>query len=102
MTSYLEMATVQEKVMCILWFFGFSVIKTQSLYRTQYGKDLLSDNVIRRWLNQFQETDNVLHRKGAEDRALGRQMLIESRKLGHITCHERRACSSCLSFCSID
>jgi hypothetical protein len=34
-------------------------------YRTQYGKDPPSDNAIRRWLKQFQETGSVLHRKGA-------------------------------------
>jgi hypothetical protein len=36
-----------------------------------------------------------------EERALRRKLLIESRKLGHLTCHERRAWS-CLAFCSID
>jgi hypothetical protein len=60
------MATVQEKVMCVLWFFETKpVIKTQRRYRTQYGKDSPSDNGIRRSLKQFQETGNVLHRKGA-------------------------------------
>jgi transposase-like protein len=34
-------------------------------YRTQYGKDPPSDNTIRRWLKQFQETGSVLHWKGA-------------------------------------
>jgi hypothetical protein len=44
MTSYLKMATVQEKAMCILRFFETkSVIKTQRRYRTQYGKDPPSD-----------------------------------------------------------
>jgi hypothetical protein len=52
--------------MCILWFCETKfVIKTQRRYRTQYGKDPVSDNAIRRWLMQFQETDSVLHRKGA-------------------------------------
>jgi hypothetical protein len=51
------MATVQEKAICVLWLFETkSVIKTQRRYRTQYGKD----NVIRRWLIQFQETGNVV------------------------------------------
>jgi hypothetical protein len=31
-----------------------------------------------------------------------RKILIKSRKLGHITCHERRISWSCLAFCSID
>jgi hypothetical protein len=37
----------------------------QRRYRTQYGKAPPSDNAIRRWLKQFQETGCVLHRKGA-------------------------------------
>jgi transposase len=66
MASYLKMATVQEKAMCILWFFETkSVIKTQRRYRTQYGEDPSSQNAIRRWVNQFQETGSVLHRKVA-------------------------------------
>jgi transposase-like protein len=56
------MATVQEEVMCVLWFFETkSVIKMQRRYSTQHGKD----NTIRRWLKQFQEPGSVLHRKGA-------------------------------------
>jgi hypothetical protein len=61
------MATVEMKAMCILWFFETkSVIKTHRLYRARYGKDPTSDNTIRRWLKQFQETGSVLHRKGPE------------------------------------
>jgi transposase len=41
------------------------VIRIQRRYRTQYGRDPPSDKAIRRWLKQFQETGNVLHRKGA-------------------------------------
>jgi transposase len=63
MTSYLKMATVQEKAMCVLWFFETkSVIKMQCRYR----KDPPSENVIRRWLKQFQENGSVLHRQGME------------------------------------
>jgi hypothetical protein len=55
------MATVQEKAMFVLWFFEIkSVTKTQRRYRTQHGKDLHSDNEIRRWLKQFQETGRVV------------------------------------------
>jgi hypothetical protein len=65
MTSYLNLATVQEKEMFMLWFFETkSVIKEQHLYGAQYGKDPPSDKAIRRWLKQFQETGRVLHRKG--------------------------------------
>jgi hypothetical protein len=58
MTSYVKMATVQEKAVCVLWFFETKfVTKTQRQYITQYGKDPPpSDNAIRRWLKQFQET----------------------------------------------
>ncbi|GBL98297.1 hypothetical protein AVEN_174091-1 [Araneus ventricosus] len=60
------MATVQEKAMCVLWYFETkSVITTQRRFRTTYKKDPPSDNSIRRWLTQFQETGSVLHRKGA-------------------------------------
>ncbi|GBN00167.1 hypothetical protein AVEN_14263-1 [Araneus ventricosus] len=60
------MATVQEKAMCVLWFFETkSVITTQRRFRTTYKKDPPSDNSIRRWLTQFQETGSGLHRKGA-------------------------------------
>ncbi|GBM14577.1 hypothetical protein AVEN_34986-1 [Araneus ventricosus] len=52
--------------MCVLWFFETkSVITTQRRFRTTYKKYPPSDNSIRRWLTQFQETGSVLHRKGA-------------------------------------
>jgi hypothetical protein len=47
------------------------------------------------WLKQFQETGSVLRRKERKDREFRRKMLIESRKLGHLTCQE-----SCLAFFS--
>jgi hypothetical protein len=60
------MATVQEKAMCVLWFFRTkSVIKMQCRYRTQYGKVSPSDNAVRRRVKQFQETGNDVHGKGA-------------------------------------
>jgi transposase len=66
MTSYFKMATVQGKAMCVLWFCETkSIIKKQPRYRTQYGRDPPSDNTIRRWVKQFQETGSVLRRKGA-------------------------------------
>ncbi|GBM29272.1 hypothetical protein AVEN_155225-1 [Araneus ventricosus] len=72
------MATVQEKAMCIVWFFETkSVTITQHRFRTTYKKDPPSDNSIRRWLTQFQETGNERERK---DRALRRKMLIASKK----------------------
>jgi hypothetical protein len=52
--------------MCVFEFFETkSVIKKQRRYRTQYGEDPRSDNAVRRWLKQFQETGSVLHRTGA-------------------------------------
>jgi hypothetical protein len=66
MTSYLKMATVQEKAMYVLRFFRTkSVIRKQRRYRTQYGEAPPSDKVIRRWIKQFQETCTVLLRKAA-------------------------------------
>jgi hypothetical protein len=63
---YLNLATVQEIAMYVLWFFETKpVIKMQRRYRTQYGKDPPTDKAIRRGLKQFQETGCVLHRKGA-------------------------------------
>jgi hypothetical protein len=63
-TSYLKMATVREKAMCILQCYEIKfIIKTQRHYRTQYKKDQRSDNATRRCLKQFQETGSVLHRK---------------------------------------
>jgi hypothetical protein len=63
MTSYIKIAAVQEKIMCVLWFFETkSVVKMQRRYKTCYGRDPPSDNAIRRSLQQFQETDTVLHR----------------------------------------
>jgi hypothetical protein len=66
MTLRFKMTTVPEKAKCVLWFFKTnSVIKMQRRYRTQYGRDSPSDNAIRRWLKQFQETGSVLLRKGS-------------------------------------
>jgi hypothetical protein len=51
MTSYLKMATVQEKEMYVLRFFEIkSVIKRQRRYRTHNGKDPPSENAVQRWL----------------------------------------------------
>ncbi|GBN55353.1 hypothetical protein AVEN_23740-1 [Araneus ventricosus] len=41
------------------------VITTQRRFRITYKTDPPSDNSIRLWLTQFQETGIVLHRKGA-------------------------------------
>jgi hypothetical protein len=55
------MPTLQEKAMCVLWLFEKkSVIKMQLRYRTQYVKDPPPDKTIGRWVNQFQETGNVV------------------------------------------
>jgi DNA-binding PadR family transcriptional regulator len=75
------MATVQGKAMYILWFLETkSVIKTQRRYRTEYGKAPPSDNAIRRWLKQLQETVCVRTEKERKGRAVRRKKLIESRK----------------------
>jgi hypothetical protein len=65
MTSYNKMATVQEKAMCVLWFFETTTVtKTQSL-QNSIRKRSTSDNSIRRLLKQFQEAGSVLYRKRA-------------------------------------
>jgi hypothetical protein len=67
MASYLEMETVQDKAMCVLQFFETKSVANMHLrYRTQYGIGPRSDNVIQRWLKQFQEIDNVLYPEGEE------------------------------------
>jgi hypothetical protein len=59
MTSCLKMATVQDKAMCLLWFFEIKpVIKMERSCR----RDQPSDNdANRRWLKQFKETGSVAH-----------------------------------------
>lgn len=42
-----------------------ATVQKKGLHRTQYGKDPPSDNGIRHWLKQFQETGSVLYPKGA-------------------------------------
>jgi hypothetical protein len=95
--SYLKMATVPEKAMCILWFLETkSVIKTQRRYRTEHGEDPPSGNAIRRWLKRFQEAGSVV----AATETVTRQTLENTwRELEHrldtlrdLTCQERRAC----------
>ncbi|GBN20813.1 hypothetical protein AVEN_168688-1 [Araneus ventricosus] len=67
--------------MCVLWFFETkSVITTQRRSRTTYKTDPPSDNSIRRWLTQFQETVAFYPEREREDRALRRKMLIASKK----------------------
>jgi transposase len=67
MTSYLKIATAQEKAMYLLWYLEKKkfFLRRQRRYITQYGNGTISDNAIRRWLKQFQETGSVLHRKRA-------------------------------------
>jgi arsenate reductase-like glutaredoxin family protein len=80
MTSYLKM--------CVFRFFETkSVIKTQRRYRTQYRKDPPSDNAIRRWLKQFREPGNILHRKGAKMPSTSQEDVARSSDF-----HERRTC----------
>jgi hypothetical protein len=47
------------------------------------------------WSSELLLRSKQLHRKCW--RTLGKWI-----PLGHLTCHERRACWSCLAFCSID
>jgi hypothetical protein len=56
----------REEIYVLRFFERKSIIKLQRRYRTQYGKDPPTDNAIRHWLKQFQETGSVLHRRGTE------------------------------------
>jgi TATA-binding protein-associated factor Taf7 len=92
-------ASVQEKAMCVLWFFGTEpFIKMQRHYRTQHGKYSPLDNVMQRWLRKFQENGSVV---AAVERVTS-QMLENSCRgseysLKIFTCHEKRAYRSCLA-----
>ncbi|GBN87164.1 hypothetical protein AVEN_141640-1 [Araneus ventricosus] len=68
------MATVQEKSMCVLWFFETkSVITTQRRFRTTYKEDPFTRHNLRELVAFFTERER-------EDRALRRKMLIASKK----------------------
>lgn len=69
-----------ERKQCGYIFFSEtkSVIRLQCRYRTQYGKDPLSGNVIKLWSKQFQE--KFCTEKEREDRAFRRKMLNKSGK----------------------
>jgi hypothetical protein len=58
MTSYLKLETVQEKANVRTLVFRNKVHyqNATSLQNSTHGKDPPSDNAIRRWLKQFQET----------------------------------------------
>jgi Fe2+ or Zn2+ uptake regulation protein len=88
------MATVPEKdnVFTLVFRNEVPLSKGNAFTELNREKAPLSDNAIRRWLKQFQETGSVLHRKEREDRELRRKLFLESRKLGHLACQERRAC----------
>jgi hypothetical protein len=57
--SYLKVGTVQEKAICVLWFF-----ETKSFIKMQ-----------RRCFKQFQETGSVLHRKGAGKPSISQEVV---------------------------
>jgi hypothetical protein len=69
-TSYLKMATVQEKAMYILWFFETkSVIKISFVTEPNMGKIRLHIMLSDVGLSNFKETGNVLRRKEAGRRS---------------------------------
>jgi hypothetical protein len=98
-TSYLKMATVQEKAMCVLLFFETkSVIKTQRRYTTRYAKDSPSDIVSDVGYGSLKRLAVFCSHKQREDRELHRKMLIGNRKrfliaLSHPPKSTRRAYS---------
>ena len=57
-------ANGSEKAFCVLTFHECqSVTIVQRQFRTKFGKEPPSDNSIRRWYAQFQETGCVCKRK---------------------------------------
>jgi hypothetical protein len=59
-----EMATVQERAVCVGWLFETkSVTQTQRSYRTQFNKQPPSDYAVRDWQRQFLETGSGHDRK---------------------------------------
>jgi hypothetical protein len=56
----------QQKAMSVLWYWETrSVIQMQRRYRREYGEQAPGRQSIKRWLEHFQETVSVLHKKGA-------------------------------------
>jgi hypothetical protein len=81
MTPNLKMATVQEKPLGVLWFFGTKyVIKTHRCYRTEYEKIHLQIMLLGVGYSSFKRLVVFFTEKGLVDRALHRKMSIESRK----------------------
>jgi transposase len=53
-------------VVSVLWYWETkSFIQVQRRYRQEYGEQAPGRQSIKRWLEQFQETGSVLHKKGA-------------------------------------
>lgn len=60
------MAIVKEKAMCVLWLWETKFpITVQRYFRREFQKTPLTEQSLRRWLKQFQETGSVLRQKGA-------------------------------------
>jgi hypothetical protein len=58
--------SAQQKTMSVLWYWETkSVIQAQRRYRREYEEQARGGQSIKRWLEQFQETGSVLHKKGA-------------------------------------
>jgi hypothetical protein len=83
-------------------YFGFQ--KRSSLSKhvvTEFKMEKIRLQIMRSdvgWSN-FKSLEGFCTEKEREDQALRRKMFSQS---PHLTCHERRACWSCLAFCSTD
>jgi transposase len=75
-----------------------TVIKTQRRYRTQNWIDPPSENAVRRWIKQFQETGSVLYRnvEGRPSTSQKDADWIQKDWPSYVTCW------SFLALCSID
>jgi hypothetical protein len=57
---------MQEKAMCVLRLWKTkSPVTVNSRFMREFNKDPPTEQSLRRWLKQFQETGSVLHRKEA-------------------------------------
>ncbi|PSN38739.1 hypothetical protein C0J52_16963 [Blattella germanica] len=58
------MATSEEKAFCGLQFAKTeSVVTVQRVFRTKLGSDPPSDNDVRRWYHQYEDTDCLCKEK---------------------------------------
>jgi hypothetical protein len=59
-----DMAPVQQKAQCVLWYVEFkSIVTIQRNFRRMYGTEAPTDKSITRWFTRFKETRSVEKQK---------------------------------------